>query len=199
MSERWARFYNAAGTDAHETLVLAAERFASERSPSELRAVDLGCGAGRDTAELLRRGWTVLAIDAQEEAVRRLRERGDIPPAALARLTAQVAPFEEAAWPPVDLVNAGFSLPFCPPAAFPDVWRRVRESLLTGGRFSGHLFGERDGWAADGEMTFHTRAEAEKLFRGLELERFDEVERDGATVTGEPKHWHVFHVVARRR
>jgi trans-aconitate methyltransferase len=41
-------------------------------------AVDLGCGAGRDTAELLRRGWRVLAIDAEAEAIRRLLERRDL-------------------------------------------------------------------------------------------------------------------------
>jgi len=47
-------------------------------------------------------------------------------------------------------------------------------------------------------MTFHTRAEAEALFRVFELERFEEVEEDGETVLKNPKHWHVFHVVARK-
>jgi hypothetical protein len=49
------------------------------------------------------------------------------------------------------------------------------------------------------ELTFHTRTEAEALFNGFELERFDEVEEDGQTALGEAKHWHLFHVVARRR
>ena len=48
-------------------------------------------------------------------------------------------------------------------------------------------------------MSFHTRQEAERLVRRLELERFDEVENAGKLATGGPKHWHVFHVVARKR
>jgi hypothetical protein len=48
-------------------------------------------------------------------------------------------------------------------------------------------------------MTFHTREEAERLFAGFELERFDELDEDGETALGTPKHWHVFNVVARKR
>ena len=48
-------------------------------------------------------------------------------------------------------------------------------------------------------MTFHTRADAKALLRAFELERFDEVEEDSSTALGEPKHWHFFNVVARKR
>ena len=48
-------------------------------------------------------------------------------------------------------------------------------------------------------MTFQTRAEAEALLSRFEVELFDEVEEDGSTAVGKQKHWHLFHVVARRR
>jgi hypothetical protein len=32
----------------------------------------------------------------------------------------------------------------------------------------------------------------------LEVELFEEEESDSITPCGEPKHWHIFHVVARR-
>jgi tellurite methyltransferase len=187
----WSDYYDAvAERPPHETLVGALDRF---EQPGF--AVDLGCGDGRDTVELLRRGWRVLAIDGESEAIARLRARvGD----AAAELETSVARFEGAEWPDADLVNSSFSLPFCPPEAFEDVWRRVRESIKPGGRFSGQLFGDRDGWVGTREMTFHTRAEAEALLDGLELERFDEAEADGETALGDPKRWHVFHVIARR-
>ena len=33
---------------------------------------------------------------------------------------------------------------------------------------------------------------------GLELEMFDEEEADGVTPRGNSKHWHIFHIVARK-
>src|SRR5690606_36395877 len=80
------------------------------------RAVDLGSGGGRDAAELLRRGWPVLAIDAASEAAVALRNRPDLP--RRGALVTRTGRFEDARWPAADLVNASFSLPLCPPARF---------------------------------------------------------------------------------
>jgi tellurite methyltransferase len=136
----------------------------------------------------------VLALDAEAEGIRRLRARVRDD----ADLETRVARFEDARWPDADLVNSSFALPFCPPEHFADVWQRVRESIVAGGRFSGQLFGDRDGWVGTRDMTFHSRADAEAMLSGLELERFDEVEENGQTATGNAKHWHVFHVIAHR-
>jgi tellurite methyltransferase len=185
----WARYYDASGDDPRETLLDALERFTAPGV-----AVDLGCGTGRDTVELLRSGWHVVAIDSEAEAIRRLRATtGDDE-----RLATQVAEYEDAALPECDLVNASFSLPFCRPEIFGVVWDRIVDALLPGGRFCGQLFGDRDEWSTELDLTFHTRAQAEALFTGFELERFDEVEEDSQTALGQPKHWHVFHVVARK-
>jgi tellurite methyltransferase len=186
----WARYYDAAGAEPRETLLTALEGFAAPGV-----AVDLGCGTGRDTLELLRRGWRVVAIDSEPEAIKRLRAKvGDEE-----RLQTQVARYEDAALPSCDLVNASWSLPFCAAEVFGVVWERTVDSLRPGGRFCGQLFGERDEWSTEDDMTFHTRAQAEALFNLFQLERFDEVEEDGKTALGKPKHWHVFNVVARKR
>src|SRR5204862_391013 len=74
-------------------------------------AIDLGCGDGTETAELLRRGWRVLAIDAEPDGVRRLRQR--VPVTDAARLDARVVRFEDLGpLPGADLVHAAWSLPF---------------------------------------------------------------------------------------
>jgi len=185
---RWETYYRHAGDDPRETLLDAADRFDAPGL-----AVDLGCGTGRDTIELLGRGWRVVAIDGEERAIAALRERVGESPA----LDPVVAPMEEARWPQADLVNASFSLPFCEPHAFPDVWARIVASLRPGGRFAGQLFGRYDEWAED--VVTQTRPELEALLEPFAVERLEEVERDGQTVTGGAKHWHVFHVVARRR
>ncbi len=47
-------------------------------------------------------------------------------------------------------------------------------------------------------MSFQSRGEIEQLLDGWEVERLDELDQDGQTAVGERKHWHLFHVVARR-
>ena len=207
MSDRWTRYYAAAGNDPRPTLLAALERFEAEPTDRDRLAVDLGCGTGRDTMELLRRGWRVFAIDSQEEAIERLCKQDDVL-AAADRLETAVADFESATWPTCDLVNASFALPFCPPERFPAFWQRIGSSLRAGGRVCGQLFGERDEWASDSPasprawasplaMTFHTREEVDELLRDFDVEQLVEIEEDGTTAIGEAKHWHLFHVVAR--
>ena len=80
----------------------------------------------RTPSELLRRGWTGAG---DRRGGRGARARfGDCEDAAF-RLERPAAgrgsSFQEAAWPDADLVNSSFALPFCPPMAFPGLWRRI--------------------------------------------------------------------------
>jgi len=191
----WADYYAAtADRPPRRTLLDALGRFAPSASPRF--AADLGCGDGRDTMELLRRGWSVLAVDAEPAAIARLQSRADLPEGA--RLSCLCRRFEDAAWPAADLVNASFCLPLCPPERFPALWQCILASLKPGGRFSGQLYGDRDGWACRPGMTHLDRATAERLLRDLRVELFEEEEADSVTPRGKPKHWHIFHIVAQR-
>ena len=197
-SDDWQAYYQKTGQrPPRETLIFALDRFDRGRPNDQTRcAVDLGCGSGRDTIEIVRRGWRVLAIDAEASAVEGLAARPDLPQGA--RLETKAARFEDADWPMADLVNSAFALPLCPPARFPGLWRKIVDSLAPGGRFSGQLYGDRDSWAGDPTITFMTRAEAETLLDGLEVEYFREEEDDSITPRGQAKHWHIFHIVARK-
>lgn len=191
----WAAYYaKTAGRPPRDTLLAALDRFEAEGVTGF--AVDLGCGGGRDTVELLRRGWRVLAIDAEEAAIAHLRARADLPSSGV--LETRIARMEDAPLPPCDLVNASFALPLCPAGGFSALWARIIAALRPGGRFAGQLYGDRDSWAEDPGLTHHTRAEAEALFAGFEIESFREEEEDSTTPRGTAKHWHVFHVVARK-
>ena len=198
--ERWREYYEARkGNPPRPTLTFALERFDAENPRAAQRlAVDMGCGDGPDTAELLRRGWRVFAFDGQEEAIGRLRERADLPPDAA--LETRIQRFEAAIWPDAPLlINASFSLPFCPLYAFPALWDKMVASLPAGGRFSGQLFGDRDEWANGGRTVHHTEAQAIRLLAPFDLERFIEEERDAPLADGSPKHWHCFHIVGKKR
>ncbi len=201
----WKRYYQETGQRApRPTLLLALDRFDLEdKTGGELgQAIDLGCGSGRDTIEILQRGWRVLAIDRQSEAIKALHARDDLPADTDQRLETAISTFEEAQLPSADLINSGFALPGCAPDHFPKVWRRIIEALTPGGRFSGQLYGVNDSWAAPGGkgdgMTFLTRPQVDGYLAGLEIEMIEEEETDSVTPRGETKHWHIFHIVVRK-
>jgi SAM-dependent methyltransferase len=194
MSDGFAAYYDGtANRPPRRTLLAALGNFGDFAG----MAVDLGCGDGRDAIELLRRGWSVLAIDAEPEAIARLEARPDLPPQR--RLKTRIARLEATQWPEADLVNASFALPLVPPDAFATLWRAIVASLKPGGRFAGQLYGERDDWAGRPGVTCHRRSEAERLLSDLAVELFEEEESDAVTPRGARKHWHIFHICARRR
>lgn len=169
-----------------------------KRFDAPIDALDLGCGTGRDTVELLRRGWSVLAIDAEADAIAELKARPEAVSAG-DRLETQVVRFETIALPACDLVNSSFALPLCGAEAFPFLWQRIRAALNPGGRIACQLFGPRDGFARRPEPpAIHGRAAVDALLAGMAVEMLDEEETDAVTPRGQTKHWHIFHVVARK-
>jgi SAM-dependent methyltransferase len=186
---RWQRFIAATRDEpSWPRLMRAAEMFEAAGD-----ALDVGAGAGRDTAYLLDRGWRVTAIDSSPSALKAL-ERLAHP--NLRVIATRVEDFIPATY---DLVNAQFSLPFMPPANFTSAVRRLRDSVRPGGVLAATFFGKRDEWNVAGtEMTFSTRADIEELFHEWDVNELTEVEEDGRTATGSPKHWHVYHLIARR-
>lgn len=196
-SEYWACYYAVtAERPAWLTVRRAIELFAAEPAVHPRFAVDLGCGAGRDTRELLGAGWRVLAIDREVAAIaaveaataKRLR----------AALEAQVADLADVDVPACDLVNASLCLPFLAPEAFWGTWQRILTALPVGGRFAAMLFGDRDGSASDAAMTCPPPAEIRARLGRFEIEHWTDREEDTQTALGEPHHFHLVEVVARR-
>ncbi len=194
-SAGWAAYYDKLrDRPPRKTLLAALDAFGA--MPSGALALDLGCGDGRDAIELLRRGWRVVAVDAEPEALRQLQAR---PLPTDSEVTPVIARLEEVPIPlGTLLVNSSFAMPLCEPQAFHDLWARIREGLPSGGRFCGQWYGPRDSWADRPGITFLRREEALAMLEGLELEMFEEEEADGVTPRGKPKHWHIFHIVARK-
>ncbi|WP_223861828.1 class I SAM-dependent methyltransferase [Geminicoccus harenae] len=196
--EKLAGYWDRAGQGPlRPTVAQALAAFAREGRATPLRVVDLGCGVGRDTLPLLAMGHTVHAIDREQAAIDRLR--ATCPPDDLPRLTTTVARFEDADWPEADLTVSSFALPFCPPERFAGLFTRIHARLAPGGRLACQLLGPRDDFAGQPGITIHTPAEVAALLAPFAVERLDEEETDTVTPRGRPKHWHLFHLVARRR
>lgn len=190
------------GKPARETLLAALGAFEREdaKRGGEARArcaVDLGCGEGRDTLELLARGWRVTAIDGEPRAGELLMPR--VRPEWGERLRFVTSAFAAIELPEVDLLNASYALPFCEPKDWDEMWAKIVRSVRPGGRFAGQLFGDRDGWAVLPDRTHHRRGEIDGLFKDFVIEELREEDRPDTTHDGRPKPWHVFHIVARKR
>jgi len=193
--ERWAAYYERLkDRPPRFTSVFAQRRFSQPGF-----AVDLGAGGGRDTIPLLAAGWRVLALDQEYTSIKTIRDA--VPDELVSSLKLSQHSIETAEWPECDLINSSFALPLCEKSEFPNVWQRIIDRLRPLGRFSGQLYGNRDTWAkngADDGVVAFTRSDCLSQLKGLKIEMFEEEEHDGFTPRGNFKHWHIFHIVARK-
>lgn len=193
----WQRYYRSTvDRPPRPTVLRALQGFTAEGRGPGLLAVDVGCGNGRDALVLLRAGWRVWALDAQATALAELENRAAAE--GLVGLEPVQGRFEDTPPPRCDLVNASFVLFACPPGRFPAAWAALLRALQPGGRFAGQLLGSADSWAAKPETTVVDRPALQGLLAGMEVEHLEEEETDATTPLGESKHWHIWHVNARR-
>ncbi|SNB55362.1 Methyltransferase domain-containing protein [Arboricoccus pini] len=196
MPDRWQGYYDAtAGRPPRHTLVTALQGFEREGIGPAL-ALDLGCGAGRETLPMLRAGWRVVAIDSTSEGLERLRAA--LEPGLQAQLTLREDRLETADLPLAKLVNASFVLPFLEKEAFLDLWQRINRALEKGGRFAGQLFGPDDSWVRRGTCHGHDRLEIDRLTKDYAVELLEEESHEGITPRGTTKYWHIWHLVLHK-
>ena len=164
-------------------------------------AIDIGCGAGADSVLMLDADWRVMALDYNTLGINIVYE--ELEGERKENLTIVEDTFENMKLPICDWLNASFALPFVQPKEYPEVWKKVKDTIVVDGRFSGTFFGDKDSWAhGNTKKTFHTKEQVMELFEDFEIEWFEEREREGKSIDSEgvehPKHWHTFEVVARK-
>ena len=191
----WAAFYRATIGREPRPLFAKGRAVVAASGMAPGQAVEIGFGDGTETLALLNAGWRVLAIDPAPAAAEVLRSQ--VPDAALDRLAIATAPGESVELPSFDLLYAGYSLPFVDPSKFGAFWEGVRSRLRPGGFLVVNFFGVRDSWAGRDGMSFLELDAVQRLIDGLDVLAVDEEDQDGDSFLG-PKHWHVFHVTARR-
>lgn len=157
-------------------------------------ALELGCGTGQGCEFFLERGWRVVAIDIDSRAVEATRERvGDQGRVELIQGDIVDTPFEAS-----EAIAAGFVLFFLNAEQFAATWRKISQALRSGGVLLVQFLGPNDDWATQDGLS-HDGAEIQDLLSEYDVLHHEEVDRDGKTAWGESKHWHVHHVIARKR
>lgn len=160
-------------------------------------AVELGCGAGRDTIFLIKNGWNVLAID-RENVESKITEK--LNEEELKYFKFSMQRFENIKLKNNNLVVANFSLPFCNRNKFSDMWNKIKNSIIPKGYFVGNFFGINDEWKDTNEkITFLTKEEVIDLFKEFEIIEFKEIEKNMKTGLGKMKHWHIFNIIAKKK
>lgn len=190
INDNYSEFYKTTNSYEASPLLIYAESLLNNK----FTALDIGCGAGRDTRYLIDRGYAVTAVDINPEISKYL---DSIPHKD--KLKIVISPIEEFGFEKYDLVSAQWSLPFVDPGKFDQTIHKIKESINKDGMFVGQLFGVNDEWNTLGKrMKFVTKNEVREIFKGMELIRIREEKREGVLPSGIKKRWHLFHVVARK-
>ncbi len=115
-----------------------------KKDPSPGLAVELGCGNSGLVIELLKKNWTVIALDSSPDALKCLAKQVHsvgLKEIADKRLTYAFEPMEDYNFPKnVSLVFGENSFPYSKADKFERLWGRIHGSLKTGGCVGGNFW-----------------------------------------------------------
>lgn len=192
--KKWNSFFEKTKDAAPRKYLVDAIQYVNNKN----LALDLGAGALRDTRFLLEQGFEkVIAMDGEEIFEDFTKEIKD------ERLETNVSSFEDFDYQKntYDLVNAQYSLPFMKKEHFDLVIEKIKKSIKSNGVFVGTFFGHNDGWNNKTSKieNFQTKEEIEIMFENFEILELLEKEEDKPAVNEKIKHWHTFHVTAKKQ
>lgn len=162
--------------------------------PAPPVAVDIGCGVGIETADLVQRGFTVYAIEKEPDLIQETKNLiGNS-----SKVEFLIRPLEEI----IDLPRASFvyayhTLHFCDSFHFNRLWKTVTESVLPSGVFAGSFFGMHDDWVKAGKATGITVDQIRTYLAGFEILHLNEIDQTDSS-RGNEERWNFVDVIARK-
>lgn len=166
-------------------------------SSDDWTAMELGCGVGTETLDLLKRGFNVTAIDQEPKAIEFLLERCQ---KFKKNLQTKISKFENIQeWPKVDFLYAFHSLPFCNETHFDEILVASINSVRKKGLFVASFFGHQDDWMLSKKCVGIEEQKIRNLLNNFEIIYFNEIKEVGNTVKDGEKMWHVIEIIARQQ
>ena len=155
-------------------------------------AIDLGCGSGNETVYMLKKGIRVTAIDRQLNRNFILDRLSEEEKENVKFLEQE---FESINFEKTDAIMSFFSIPFCNPDKFQELWDKIYDSLNDNGYFVGQLFGDRDGWKDNEQINTFTIEEVKKYLEKYKILKLDEIE---FIRESDNKKWHFYNIIAKK-
>lgn len=194
----WEEYYQKTSQRPPRPLLTKALNLMGENGPKGGMAIDLGCGAGQDTFELLKNGWKVLAVDFTQAALDGIQQK--VPTTLKENLTCLQKDFADIhELPKNEFVYASLSLPFCAQGGFKTFWAAITDSILANGYLAADFFGPEDEWVRSKKVNGHTLEEVKSLMASFEVLEIHEEKKIGATALGAQKFWHIISVIAKKK
>ena len=183
----WSEYQNKTyNNDVCELLIHFLNHFKIES------AIDLGCGSGNEAVYLVRNGVKVTAIDRQ---LNRDYILGRLNDGEKESIFLSEQAFESLQLESADAVTAFFSIPFCHPVFFDELWNKIYNAINDNGYFVGHLFGDRDDWKDHELINTFSLEQVKELLKEYKILKLDEIEH---TRELDHKKWHFFEIIAKK-
>lgn len=152
-------------------------------------AIDLGCGSGNETVYMIKNGIKVLAIDRQlnqDFILNRLSDNEK------KMISFKESSFEDVELPKTKLLTAFFSIPFCNPNNFDELWTKIYNSIEDNGYFVGQLFGDRDAWNVVKSINTFSIDKVKEYLKNYNIIKLEEIEY---VRESDNKKWHFYDIL----
>ena len=151
-------------------------------------AIDLGCGSGNETVYMIKNGIKVLAIDRQlnqDFILNRLSDNEK------KMISFKESSFEDVELPKTKLLTSFFSIPFCNPNNFDELWTKIYN-----GYFVGQLFGDRDAWNVVESINTFSIDKVKEYLKNYNIIKLEEIEY---VRESDNKKWHFYDIIAQKK
>ena len=156
-------------------------------------AIDLGCGSGNETVYMIKNGIKVLAIDRQLNQDFILNRLSD---SEKQLISFKESSFEDVELPKTKLLTSFFSIPFCNPNNFDELWTKIYNSIEDNGYFVGQLFGDRDAWNVVESINTFSIDKVKEYLKNYNIIKLEEIEY---VRENDNKKWHFYDIIAKKK